>query len=192
LSRADPGDYRIFIGAFPTGELADRIQAVRRAYDEKTAVITPPHVTLAGTYWRHGPAEPASEAELIARLQATADTLPAFELILGGIRTFGGRVVYLGVAETPELLATRQTLLTAAGPDKHGRSFTPHLTLAMRLKPAQVQAMLQELRAGAWENGRFAAPITQLHLMQRGPQDPAWRAIAVVPLISRSSSAAGK
>ena len=31
------GDYRIFVGAFATGELAERIQAVRLRHDAKTA-----------------------------------------------------------------------------------------------------------------------------------------------------------
>jgi hypothetical protein len=50
------GDSRIFVGAFPAGELAERIQAVRLRHDANTARITAPHVTVAGTYWRSGPA----------------------------------------------------------------------------------------------------------------------------------------
>lgn len=172
----------MFVGAFPTGDLAERIQAVRLAYDAKTAVITPPHVTLAGTYWRTGPATAVNETALIDNLHAQIDgNLPAFQLILGGIRTFGQRVVYLGVEETPDLLAVRRQLLQIAGPDKH-RQFTPHLTLAMRLKPDRVQEMVASLQAAEWENGRFHAPISHLQLMQRGPQDPAWRTIARVAL----------
>jgi len=44
-----PGDYRIFVGAFPTGDFVDRVQALRKQRDPKTARITPPHVTLAET-----------------------------------------------------------------------------------------------------------------------------------------------
>ncbi|GAB4159035.1 MAG: hypothetical protein Fur0021_29490 [Candidatus Promineifilaceae bacterium] len=47
-------DYRIFVGAFLTGELAAHMQQVRCRYDAVTAGITPPHVTVAGTYWRTG------------------------------------------------------------------------------------------------------------------------------------------
>jgi hypothetical protein len=32
-----PGDHRIFVGVFPTGDLAERIQAVRLRHDAKTA-----------------------------------------------------------------------------------------------------------------------------------------------------------
>ena len=67
--RQRSGDYRIFIGAFPDGDLADQIQSIRQQYDPQTAVITPPHVTLAGTYWRNGSPTAANEAELIDRLE---------------------------------------------------------------------------------------------------------------------------
>jgi len=73
------GDYRTFVGAFPTGELAERIQSVRLRHDAKTARITAPHVTVAGTYWRNGPATPNNEAEAITRLQAVEDQLKPFE-----------------------------------------------------------------------------------------------------------------
>lgn len=174
-------DYRIFIGAFPTGAPADQIQAVRAQYDPKTACITAPHVTLAGTYWRSGPATAVNEADLIARFEAL-DTIQSFTLTLGGVHTFGRRVIYLGVAATPTLLAVRQELLALAGPDKHGARFTPHLTLAMRLEGRAFTAMLADLQGSAWDDGRFSTPIDRLHLMQRGPADPAWRAIATLHL----------
>lgn len=171
------GDYRIFIGAFPTGALAEEIQMVRTQYDAKTARITAPHVTLAGTYWRRGPATPANEAAAIANIEEAVQGIRPFTLTLGGIRTFGGRVVYLAAAADAGMLAARRALLTALGGDKH-RRFVPHLTLAMRLKRPQVDQMVAELRQSVWENGRFSALINTLYLMQRGPADPAWRKIA--------------
>lgn len=179
--RQRSGNYRIFIGAFPDGDLAGRIQAIRQQYDLVTAVITPPHVTLAGTYWRTGPSTPENEIEMIARLEGMTDKIKAFDLELGGIRTFGRRVVYLGVKPSDGLLAARATLLRLAGRDKH-RRFTPHLTLAMRLNQADTAAMIAELEASEWENGRFHAPIHELRLMQRGPDDPAWHTIYRLPL----------
>ncbi|MEJ2749972.1 MAG: hypothetical protein P8183_19010, partial [Anaerolineae bacterium] len=67
------------------------------------------------------------------------------------------------------------------GRDKH-RLFTPHLTLAMRLNRADTAAMIAELKVSEWENGRFPAPIHELRLMQRGPDDPVWRTIYRLPL----------
>ena len=170
------GDYRIFVGAFPTGELADEIQAVRERYDRKTARITPPHVTLAGTYWRVGEAVLGSETAVIDQLHALCGQIRPFSLILGGIRTFGWRVAYLDVEPTKELRTVRRTIVQSLGQDEH-RQFNAHLTLAMRLKKDDLHKMVAELQKTEWENGRFVAPITHLQLMQRGANDPAWREI---------------
>ena len=170
------GDYRIFAGAFPTGELAERIQALRQRYDAKTARITAPHVTLAGTYWRTGPATPENEAEAIARLQDVQSRIQPFELTLGGVRSFlpGTPVVYLHVELVDGLLAARRTLLEALGQDKH-RRFVPHLTLTMRLGRDETRSLLAQLQQSEWHTGQWAVLIDRLWLMQRGPGDSAWR-----------------
>lgn len=182
-----PQDYRIFVGAFPQGDLANRIQALREQYDPVTARITAPHVTLAGTYWRSGPATPANEAATVARLQASQSEFQPFALSLGGIAAFPPAdrpVIYLQVEVTPALLAVRSALLNVLGPDKH-RHFTPHLTLAMRLKGPAARQMVEQLQQSEWQTGRWSAPIDRLALMQRGPNDPAWREIAAVSLANR-------
>jgi len=178
--------YRIFVGAFPQGVSAERIQALREHYDPVTARITPPHVTLAGTYWRTGPATPVQEAATIARLQTLQGTLQPLLLQLGGVAHFPPAtrpVIYIQVAKTPALLAIRAALLQVLGRDKH-RHFTPHLTLAMRLQGAVAQQMITELQSSAWQSERWDVPIDHLSLMQRGPHDPAWRAIATLPIQS--------
>jgi len=133
-----PGDYRIFVGAFPSGELAERIQAVRLRHDAKTArtpalragaSVTAPHVTVAGAYWRSGPATPDNERDAIARLQAVQGRLQPFELALGSVESFLPHVlvIYLRVEPTAGLLATRRVLLDTLGPDKdrhHGAIYT--------------------------------------------------------------------
>ena len=177
------GDYRIFVGAFPTGELADRIQSLRQRHDAKTALITAPHVTLAGTYWRTGPATLENKAEAIARLQDVQNQIQPFELILGGIQSFlpGTPVIYLHVEPTDALLAARRALLQALGQDKH-RRFVPHLTLAMRLGRAKTRSLLAQLQQNEWHTGQWPVPIDHLWLMQRGAGDPAWRHIHRVDL----------
>jgi 2'-5' RNA ligase len=175
------GDYRLFVGAFPGGELAEQIQALRELYDWKTSQISQPHVSLAGTYWRQGPATPTNEARLIHQLSVAAAQLKPFELRLGGIYTFGQRVIYLGVTLNDEMEHDRQILKSVIGRDKH-RRFRPHLTLAMRLDEPAHQAMLSELSGSPWQQERFTARIHQLQLMQRGPDDPAWRCISTLPL----------
>lgn len=179
--RQRSGDYRIFVGAFLQGELAAEIQALREQLDPVTAAITPPHVTLAGTYWRSGRATAENETVLIHRLQQRQKQMPPFTLQLGGIRRFGDRVLYLGVKPTRGLLAVRQVLLNVIGEDKH-RRFTPHLTLAQRLTPGEMAAAEARLQETKWEQERWHLPVAELQLMQRGPDDPAWRTIAVLAL----------
>jgi 2'-5' RNA ligase len=178
-----PGDYRIFVGAFPTGDLAERIQAVRLRHDAKTARITAPHVTVACTYWRSGPATPENESDAIARLQATQGRIQPFELELGGMESFlpFNNVIYMHIERTAGLLAARRVLLDALGPDKE-RHYTPHLTLTMRLDKQRTQTLLKELRQSEWHTGRWSVPMDHLWLMQRGPDDPAWRYIHRIDL----------
>jgi 2'-5' RNA ligase len=182
------GDYRIFVGAFPSGGLAERIQLVRERHDAKTARITAPHVTVAGTYWRTGPASPENEAGTIARLQAVQAQIQPFELVLGGIQSFlpGTPVIYLHVGLTDGLLAARRQLLETLGSDKHRHyaqhHYAPHLTLTMRLDKSKTQSLLAQLQQSEWHTGRWTVPIDHLWLMQRGPDDPAWRYIHRIEL----------
>lgn len=174
-----PRDYRIFIGVFPQGELAERLQAVRLKVDPVTARITPPHITLAGTYWRAGSASIENEAVTIQQLDAACRHIAPFKLILGGVRVFPPEerpVIYLGVEKTPGLLAARQALLEVLGPDKHSR-YTPHLTLAMRLKADRAGAVIASLTGAAWDHTHSEAHIGAVQLMMRGPQEPAWQMI---------------
>jgi 2'-5' RNA ligase len=183
------GDYRIFVGAFPTGELAERIQSERLRHDAKTARITAPHVTLAGTYWCSGPATPDNERDTIARLQAVQGQLQPFELTMGGVESFlpFNNVIYLRIERTAGLLAARKVLLDALGPDKE-RRYTPHLTMTMRLDKGKTQALLKELKQSEWHSGRWTVPLDHLWLMQRGPDDPAWRYIYQIGMTGLSTS----
>ena len=169
-------DYRIFVGAFPEGDLADRIQAVRSKYDAKTARITAPHVTMAGTYWRDGSPTPENEAHTIEQLRSIEDQLHPFELKIGGVATFLPEtpVIYLHIEPTPELLAVRQAMLNVIGQDKQ-RHFTPHLTLTMRLDARRSETLFEQLRQTDWLVQPRSVTIDHLWLVQRGPNDPAWR-----------------
>ncbi len=176
-------DYRIFVGAFPEGDLADRIQAVRLQHDARTARITAPHVTLAGTYWRSGSPTPENETQTIERLLSIESQLRPFELRIGGVETFlpDTPVIYLRIEPTPELLAVRQRLLHVIGQGKQ-RQFTPHLTLTMRLEHSKTKTLLNQLRQTEWHTQRWSPLLDHLWLMQRGPSDPAWRYIHRIEL----------
>ncbi len=178
-------DYRIFVGAFISGPLREDIQAIRQKYDPKTARITPPHITVAGTYWRSGPPTPENEAGAIEKLSHACLEISPFDLLLKGVKTFPPQnhpIIYLDVEITEGLLAARQKLLRVLGMDKHGSRFAPHLTIAMRLDKQQADALLMDLRGSRWDVEKHAAAIKELRLMQRGSADPVWRAIGIFPL----------
>ena len=181
-------DYRIFVGALPEGDLGDRIQAVRLRYDAKTARITNPHVTMAGTYWRDGVPTPENEAHTIEQLRSIENQLQPFEMKIGGIETFlpETAVIYLHIEPTSELLAARRVMLNVIGQDKQ-RHFAPHLTLTMRLDQAQTEALLPQLRQTEWHIQRWSVTIDHLWLMQRGPNDAAWRYIHQINMLKHSA-----
>ena len=173
------GDYQIFVAAVPTGDLAERIQKVREELGGKTAVATPPHIILAGAYWRNG--DPARGARgLVERLERLASKIKPFELKVGGIQTFGERLI-LGVTPNNAILQARKSLLGEIGEDKH-RRYRPHLTLATGLEQAALEAALAKLRESEWENGRFMASITEFHLMQRSREEANWRDVYTILL----------
>ncbi len=176
-------DYRIFVGAFPEGDRVDRIQAARVQHDARTARITAPHVTMAGTYWRSGAATPENETHTIQQLRSIENRLRPFEMTIGGVETFlpGNPVIYLHIEATPDLLAVRRMLMQAIGSDGH-RHFTPHLTLTMRLDARQTESLFKQLRQTKWLMQPWSAAIDHLWLMQRGPGDPAWRYIHRIEL----------
>jgi 2'-5' RNA ligase len=176
--------YRIFVGAFPTGEIAERIQRWREPHDPITARITAPHVTLAGTYWRHGSATPENEAAATESLLAAQPQLKPFELVLGGVESFlpEAAVIYLRVTPTAGLSAARRVLLEVLGQDKH-RNFVPHLTLVMRLPQAKTEQLWRAWQQTAWHTEQWAMPVQSLWLMQRGEADTAWRYIQEIKLL---------
>jgi 2'-5' RNA ligase len=178
--------YRIFVGAFITGKLADEIQAIRLRWDPQTARITPPHVTLAGTYIRNGPPTPNNEAETIQRLSNLYHSVEPFELVLKGIHAFPPEdqpVIFLGVENTPGVLKARQVLQDLLGEDKH-KHYVPHLTLAMRLQGETARKALHHLKNSEWAGKPRSFRVAELRLVQRGKADSAWRCVATFPLTS--------
>jgi hypothetical protein len=76
-------DYRIFVGAFPEGDLADRIQAVRLKHDAKTARITSPHALPKGPQRGGGGGvrRPWATANSLASLGALRGVAPYHSLV---------------------------------------------------------------------------------------------------------------
>ena len=92
-----------FVGVLPPPELSARILAWQRALDH---LITAPHVTLK--------APGGLNAQQTLACREVCRRTPPFDLRLGGVQTFGGRVIYL--AASGEGLSALHTALVAAVP----------------------------------------------------------------------------
>ena len=133
-----------FIGALPPAPLSARITDWQQALAH---TITAPHVTLK-----------APGHLSAAQLDACAEVCrcaPAFEVHLGGVQTFGERVVFLE-AFGAGLHALHAQLVSAVGETVTPfelSGYHPHLTLAVSWRPLQTGRLeAGDLEANSPEN----------------------------------------
>ena len=117
-----------FVGVLPPPKLSARILAWQRALDH---LITAPHVTLK--------APGGLNVQQTLACREVCRRTPPFDLRLGGVQTFGGRVIYL--AASGEGLSALHAALVAAVGTPAGEfeldNYHPHLTLALSYRPVQ-------------------------------------------------------
>ena len=117
-----------FVGVLPPPELSARILAWQRALGH---VITTPHVTLK--------APGGLNAQQALACREVCRRTPPFDLWLGGVQTFGGRVIYLA-ASGKGLSALHAALVAAVGTpagEFELDNYHPHLTLALGYRPVR-------------------------------------------------------
>jgi 2'-5' RNA ligase len=118
------------------------------------------------------------------RLLVVRNQIQPFELSWGRIGCFliPQRVIYLAVEPTPGLLEARQKLLEALQLDDQ-RPFTPHLTLAKGIGPAEFDRLLAQLEQTEWRVAAGLVWVDQLRVMQRRQNEAAWRCIQQLDLL---------
>ena len=118
-----------FVGALPLPVLSARILVWQLALGH---AITAPHVTLK--------APGGLNAQQILACREVCRRTPPSGLQLGGVQTFGGRVIYLA-ASGEGLPVLHAALVTAVG-NPAGEfelgGYHPHLTLALSYRPTQL------------------------------------------------------
>ncbi|MGI8748603.1 MAG: 2'-5' RNA ligase family protein [Deinococcus sp.] len=127
-----------FIGVRPPPELSDRVLRWQARLGHQ---ITPPHVTLR--------APPGLREAHLPACEAACEGVPSFELELGGVGTFGRRVISLSAAG-PGLRRLHRALVEAVGLPSTTQEldgYHPHLTLALARRPL----------AGSWEDALASA-----------------------------------
>ncbi len=140
-------------------EITARVAAKIPAGKARPVEMENLHITLKFL----GYLPPEKMAEVKEKLKALA-AVKRFEVELGGVGEFGGRVVWLGVQKGREELAGLSQRLDEALEIKDDR-FHAHVTLARNkeLKPQELKELLNALER---ENGRWTFTAESLDLME--------------------------
>ena len=128
-----------FIAIIPPTPIYEEVWAmkkdVEKNYHSKSALNSPPHVTL------HMPfkLKPAKEGELINALEKIAINQSSFELTLDRFGHFNEKVIYVSVSKKDELQSLHETLaklmkvqFQVFNSDYKNRGYQPHITVAFR------------------------------------------------------------
>ena len=123
---------RRFLGLAAPPEFAREVQAWQRSLSH---VITAPHITLKA------PGGLTDDLAWLPQVQQACARFSPLVVTLSGVRTFGKRVIYLGVRgeRLPDL---HRALLAAVSPARRlaheGEGYTPHLTIVLTDAPLGV------------------------------------------------------
>ncbi|TDQ17192.1 2'-5' RNA ligase [Algoriphagus boseongensis] len=129
-------------------------QEIKERFNVKYALKSPAHITLKMPFTYNE----AKEEALVEKLSQFLSGGPAFPLKIGGIETFGNRVIFLGVEKNSQLIQLQSSLKIFCKKDLHlvdelsDRNFHPHMTLAFKdLKPSKFQEVLHLAKEMAFD-----------------------------------------
>lgn len=122
----------------PVGSVVDRL---RTRYDPRSAEVIGAHLTLAG------PFAGATGLEALSRMLPALHRMAAFDVVLGGVKTFlpVTPVVYFEVGPREPLYRLHQVFHDTRlwGPPRH--PFVPHVTIAEHEGEAEARRVMDEL-----------------------------------------------
>ena len=133
---------KYFLAVLPPEEILEKAESIKQGiktnFGVKYALKSPAHITLKMPFSYNE----SKEDVLIQRLQEFASTQDQFVLKIGGIDTFGKRVIFLDVEKNQHLIRLQSELKRFCKTTLHlvdelsDRNFHPHMTLAFKdLKP---------------------------------------------------------
>ena len=143
---------KYFLALVPEGELQEKVTSLKEMLKErfniKYALKSPAHVTLKMPFTYNE----AKEEYLEQRLKEFLKDYEPLELIIGGVKKFGDRVVFLNVEANEDLFILQKNLkifcrreLTIVD-ELSDRNFHPHMTIAFKdLKKSQVPNIMKVL-----------------------------------------------
>lgn len=134
---------RFFVAITPPEEMSAELAKLMGDLGDPWPV---PHVTVKA------PPGLTADGWWLDHVRAVASRTAPFEVLIGGLRTFGHRVVYLAVSATPleEVHRRLIELIPETSAERQGReepqTYVPHLTLAVA-RSSRPLPPLEEVRA---------------------------------------------
>ncbi|MBN7814226.1 2'-5' RNA ligase family protein [Algoriphagus pacificus] len=144
---------KYFLALVPEGDLQERVTALKMQLKEefncKYALKSPAHVTLKMPFSYNE----AKEESLIQSLSDFLKNYKEISLKVGGVGTFGDRVIYLKIDAGEDLFDLQRELKLYCKrelklvDELSDRNFHPHMTIAFKdLKKAQIPNILEVLK----------------------------------------------
>lgn len=118
------------IAIFPSKEIQDEANALRKRYDPRYSHI-PPHITLKSSFEMDIPLR----EKIVTELKKIVNNTEPFTININKVSTFAPvtNTIYFKVEPTPELTQLHDKMHTGEFPLNKEHSFVPHITIAQDL-----------------------------------------------------------
>ncbi|PZX59871.1 2'-5' RNA ligase [Algoriphagus ratkowskyi] len=141
---------KYFLAVVPEGKVMERITKlkveIKDRHQAKFALKSPAHITVKMPFIYNE----AKENKLILKLGEFIEDYRPMLMRIRGVKTFGQRVIYLGVDDTPDLFDFQRELKSFCKRELNlvdelsDRNFHPHMTIAFKdIKKEQFQNILK-------------------------------------------------
>lgn len=131
------------IAMFPSKELQDKANSLRKRYDSHYALI-PPHITMKAPF----EVDEENVKETMNKLKKIADETPPIQIKFSRVSSFHpiNNVIYFKIDANEELLDLYDRLHTDELGVEEEYTFVPHLTIAQNLTDEEHSDVLESMR----------------------------------------------
>lgn len=146
------------IAIFPSKEIQDDANALRKRYDPSYALI-PPHITLKAVFKMND----KLREELTGELKKIAKNTEPFKININKVSSFSPltNTIYYKVESIPELTKLNEQLNTGSFPDSNELAFVPHITIAQKLVQDEYSDVYSTLQL---KNVKFEDVVDRIQL----------------------------
>lgn len=128
---------------FPSKEIQDEANALRKRYDPRYTRI-PPHITLKSAFTLDN----AKRDRMIQELKSIANEIEPFTIQITKVSSFAPvtNTIYFKVESTPELNLLYDRMHAGHFPENDDHAFVPHITIAQELMEEEFSDVYGSLR----------------------------------------------